>query len=112
MKLIEEIAAVTTCEAETIQALRNRIAGLKIKAPARPKPKGPPALTNQEAFEQYRRMVESDLKGQVRRQVEATENPYLFALTHFGYWLARYSRRMQTINGSVPYRLNHKFCAR
>jgi uncharacterized protein YjaG (DUF416 family) len=100
LKLIEEIDAVSTFNAETIKALRSRIAGLRVKAPARSKPKGPPALTNQMAFEQYRWMVESDLKGQVKRQPEPTEGSYLFALAYFGYWLARYSRRLQTIDGS------------
>ncbi len=99
LKLIEEIDAFTTFDAETIKALRSRIAGLKVKAPARPKPKGPPALTNQTAFEQYRRMVESDLKRQINHP-EPEAGSYLFALTYLGYWLARYSRRMQTINGS------------
>jgi len=100
LKLIEEIDRLTTFDAETIKALRRRIAGLKVKAPARPKPKGPPTLTNQTAFEQYRRMVESDLKGQAKGQAEPTAGSYLFALTYLGYWLARYSRRLQTINGS------------
>jgi len=100
LKLIEEIDALTTFDAETIKALRSRIAGLKVKASARAKPKGPPALTNQTAFEQYRRVVESDLKGQVKGQAEPTADSYLFALTYLGYWLARYSRRLQTINGS------------
>ena len=45
-------------------------------------------------------MVESDLKGQVKGQAEPTADSYLFALTYLGYWLARYSRRLQTINGS------------
>ncbi len=100
LKLIEEIDALTTFDAETVKTLRGRIAGLKVKATARPKPKGPPALTNQTLFEQYRRMVESDLKGQVKGQAAPTADFYLFALTYLGYWLARYSRRLQTINGS------------
>jgi len=100
LKLIEEIDALTKFDDETIKALRGRIAALKVKAAARPKPKGPAALTNQTAFEQYRRMVESDLKGQVKGQPEPTASSYLFALTYLGYWLARYSRRRQTINGS------------
>jgi uncharacterized protein YjaG (DUF416 family) len=100
LKLIEEIDALSSFDIETIKALRGRIAALKVKSPARPKPKKPAALTNQTLFEQYRRMVESDLKGQVKVQAEPTASSYLFALTYLGYWLARYSRRRQTINGS------------
>src|SRR5262249_52559734 len=100
LKLIEEIEAVATFDAESVQALRRRLAPLKVKARARPEPKAPPGLTNQTAFEQYRRMVESDLKGQVRRGELEPAAGYLFALTYLGIWLGRYSRRLQTINGS------------
>lgn len=100
LKLIEEIDAVTTFNRETVDALRSRIGGLKVKGPARPKIKSSPGLTNQTAFEQYRRFVESDLKGQVKRQCELAESSYLFALAYLGYWIGRYSRRRQTIDGS------------
>lgn len=100
LNLIQEINALTTLDVESIKALRSRIAGLKVKTPARSKPKAPSALTNQTAFEQYRRMVESDLRGQAKSQHEPTPHPYLFALSYAGYWMARYSRRLQTINGS------------
>lgn len=100
LALIEEIDRCTTFDAATIEALRKRIAGLKVKAPARSQPKKPTGLTNQTLFEQYRRMVESDLKGHAKGQAEPDANSYLFALTYLGYWLGRYSRRMQTINGS------------
>lgn len=101
LKLIEAIDAVTVFDAEAVKALRGRIAGLQIKAPAaRPKPKAPPGLTNQTAFEQYRRMVESDIKGEVKGQPEPETGSFLFALMYMGHWLGRYSRRLQTINGS------------
>lgn len=101
LQLIDEVAAVPSFTADRVQSLRSRIAGLKSK-PARPQPqrKGPAALTNQTLFEQYRRMVESDLRGQVQGQPEPPAGSFLFAITYLGYWLGRYSRRMQTINGS------------
>src|SRR6185503_11546347 len=74
LKLIEAIDAVADFDAESVKALRSRIAGLKVKAAARPKPKQPAAHPNQTLFEQYRRMVESDLKGQVRGQAEPEAN--------------------------------------
>ena len=100
LKMIEEIDSLTSFDAENIKTLRARIGALKIKTPPRAKAKAPAALTNQTLFEQYRRMVESDLKGQAKFQAEPTPHPYLFALTYMGYWMARYSRRLQTINGS------------
>lgn len=100
LKLVGRIDAVATLDAESIKGLRDCAAGLKLPALKRPKPKGPPALTNRTAFEQYRRMVESDLKGRVKGQPEPAQGSYLFAVTYLGYWLARYSRRMQTIDGS------------
>jgi uncharacterized protein YjaG (DUF416 family) len=100
LALIEEIDRCTTFDAAAVEALRRRIAGLKVKAPARPKPKKPAALTNQTLFEQYRRMVESDIKGQVKGEAEPDPDSFLFAVTYIGYWLGRYSRRLQTINGS------------
>ena len=100
LALIEEIDKCATFDAPTIEALRERIAGLKVKAPTRPKPKKPAGITNQTLFEQYRRMVESDIKGRVKGQPEPEPGSYLFAVTYFGYWLGRYSRRLQTNNGS------------
>jgi uncharacterized protein YjaG (DUF416 family) len=100
LNLIEEINSFTSLDAESIKALRARIGAIKIKTPVRAKLKAPAALTNQTLFEQYRRMVESDLKGQAKFQAEPTAHPYLFALSFMGYWMARYSRRLQTINGS------------
>lgn len=100
LNLIEEIDSCTSLDAESIKALRARIGAIKIKTPVRARLKAPAALTNQTLFEQYRRMVESDLKGQAKFQAEPTAHPYLFALSFMGYWMARYSRRLQTINGS------------
>src|SRR5262245_31479832 len=78
LKLIEEIDAVTSFDAETVKKLQSGIAGVKTKTPARPKPKAPPGLTNQTAFEQYRRMVEADLKRQVKHADPAPDS-YFFA---------------------------------
>jgi len=100
LKLIEEIDAIISFNVETVKNLRSRVGEMKVNAPARLKPNGPPALTNQTLFEQYRRYVESDLKGQVKGQAEPEPGSFLFAITYLGYWMGRYSRRLQTINGS------------
>jgi uncharacterized protein YjaG (DUF416 family) len=108
LALIEEIDKCAAFDPPTVEALRSRIAGLKVKAPTPPKPKKSAGLTNQTLFEQYRRMVESDLKGQVKGQAEPDADSYLFAVTYLGYWLARYSRRLQTINGSYGRRADEQ----
>lgn len=100
LALLDEIAALRDFTAETLAALRGRLARQAVKPKPAPKPKGPPALTNQTLFEQYRRMVESDLKSKYRDPNEPEPGSYLFAITYLGYWLGRYSRRMQTLNGS------------
>jgi uncharacterized protein YjaG (DUF416 family) len=100
LALIEQIDKLAALDGATVDALHSRIAGLKIKTPVRPKPKQPAAITNQTLFEQYRRMIESDLRGEVKGQPEPEAGSYLFAVTYLGYWLRRYSRRLQTINGS------------
>ena len=100
LALIEEIDKSATFDAAGVEALRKRIAALKIQPPARPKPKAPAGIANQTLFEQYRRMVESDIKGRVKGQPEPEPDSFLFAITFLGYWLGRYSRRLQTINGS------------
>ena len=100
LALIAEIDKRGNLDSAGVETLRKSIVALKVKAPSRPKPKMPAGITNQTLFEQYRRMVESDLKGQVKGQPEPEPDSFLFAGTYLGYWLARYSRRRQTINGS------------
>lgn len=100
LALIDEIEKIGTFDGAAVETLRRRIAALKVKAAARPKSKQPAGLTNQTLFEQYRRMVESDIKGQIKGQPEPEPDSYLFAVTYVGYWIGRYSRRLQTNNGS------------
>lgn len=99
LQLIEAIDAVATFDADAVKGLRRRIAELKVKPTSPPEPKGPVGLTNQVMFEQYRRYVESDLKGRVKGEAEPEPGSFLFAVTYLGYWMGRYSRRMQSLNG-------------
>lgn len=100
LALIDALASLPKLDSQTLADLRSRLARSAPKPAAKPKPKGPPALTNQMLFEQYRRMVESDLKSRYRDPNAPEPGSYLFAITYLGYWLGRYSRRMQTLNGS------------
>src|SRR5262245_37005024 len=58
------------------------------------------ALTNQEAFEQYRRMVEANLKRAGQPRLDLGGSPGTFAMMLVGEWGGRYSRRRQIIDGS------------
>jgi hypothetical protein len=52
LALIEEINKLSSFDGAAVEALRRSIAALKVKAPARPKPKKPAGVTNQTLFEQ------------------------------------------------------------
>lgn len=100
LKLIERISGIAHFDEPAIAALRKDLAGPEYvgEVPKRAVEKGPPALTNQTAFEQYRRMVEADLRG--KRPVMVTGNPLADVMVLFGEWMGRYSRRRDTINGT------------
>lgn len=100
LALIDALAAIPKLDSQSLDDFRRSLAKSSPKPAVKPKPKGPPALTNQTLFEQYRRMVESDLKNRYRDPNQPEPGSYLFAITYLGYWLGRYSRRMQTLNGS------------
>jgi uncharacterized protein YjaG (DUF416 family) len=100
LQLIGQISAIPSLDAGAIKELRAWAASSAATLPAKPKAKESAELTNQTAFEQYRRMVESDIKGQVTLPMDVEPGSYLFAMSYLGYWMGRYSRRAQTINGS------------
>lgn len=97
LKLIEQIGGITCFDESTIQGLRQSLARPDAigKTASKPK-KTPQGLTNQDAFEQYRRMVESDLRG--KSPLDLT-NPLTAGILLFSEWLGRYSRRLDTLTG-------------
>ena len=100
--LLERVSAVERFDDDAVQALRREVvkpehAG---KIPKRKAPSGPPQVTNQVLFEQYRRMVEADLKSSGRSWGDLEMTPQLKAIQHFSQWAGRYSRRKNTIDGS------------
>ncbi len=100
LKLLEQIGALDRLDDSTIQALRGRLPKARLadeqarRARAATAPAG---LTNQTAFEQYRRMVESDLRRPLLTEMQGASMS--LGLTVFGEWLARYGRRRDTIRG-------------
>jgi hypothetical protein len=104
LKLIEEIEAITHFDDTTIQALRKRLrrkAYIGEPAPAAKTATGPSTITNQTAFEVYRRLIEHDLKYNTRDWWEEeghAPGSYLWAIGLFAEWSGRYGRRGDTIN--------------
>ena len=99
MKLVDEIGRVTEFDAQAVDALRARLGELVGDRPARSKPSVSPGLTNQAAFEQYRRIVEHDLKSNKTDMSMAGANVIVFAMLHAGAWGRRYGRRAKAIDG-------------
>lgn len=106
LKLIEQIEAIMHFDDATIQALRRRLRSKEYAGEAAPVAKdvkGPVTITNQRAFEQYRSIVELDLKTNEDNWWEKEEiepESYMWALRLFATWSARYSLRRDIINGS------------
>jgi uncharacterized protein YjaG (DUF416 family) len=105
LALVEEIGGIRTFDDATVAALRKRLTTKDLigEVPADGKAeKGPTGITNQTAFEQYRRMLEADLRSKndewwVKQYPPGTT---IWAIMVFAEWASRYSRRRQTIDGS------------
>ena len=59
----------------------------------------PGGISNQTAFEQYRRMVEADIRHPTTMTDDLLKIPGLFATMMYAQWGSRYRRRMYTLNG-------------
>jgi uncharacterized protein YjaG (DUF416 family) len=99
LRLAERIGALTDLDAATVEALRRDLRSAELTGTvSKPrKPAAPPALTNQVAFEQYRRLLTSQLK----RPASAAPSPSepFFAMSIFCQWGLRYLHRLRTISG-------------
>lgn len=99
--LLDRVQEVTRFDDAAIRALRGEVTRaehmgkIPKKAPA-----APPGLTNQALFEQYRRMVEMDIKTANRTWPGVEMTHTMQAIMVLGHWGGRYSRRRQTIDGS------------
>ena len=62
------------------------------------KPSGPVGRSNQELYEQYRAIIQLDIKS-AARNLDPRKNPDLAAVLYLGAWLGRYSRRKQMLSG-------------
>jgi uncharacterized protein YjaG (DUF416 family) len=101
LKVTERIGATASFDGARVSALRKSLTGAELigKASTPPKKTDTPAgLTNQAVFEQYRNMITGQLK---EKPWEPPDGLTFGAAMKFTTpWMARYSRRQKTINGS------------
>jgi hypothetical protein len=107
LQLVERIGAVTHLDDAAIEALRERLTHEDLAGevtPTRKPPTAPVTITNQASFEQYRRIVELDLRtsdtGWCSQYAPGSTE---WALMLISAWMLRYGRRRDAIDGgSAP----------
>jgi hypothetical protein len=102
LALLEQVAGTARFDGAAIDALR---AGLTSRAmvgevKARAEPRAPQGKTNQDLFEQYRKVMELDLR-RPRSRMDISRNPDLLFAELISAWAGRYSRRKQFISGAM-----------
>ena len=99
LKLVERIGSLTRIDDEVVKVLRRYIKDAKlvgeISKPA--KSTSSSGLTNQAAFEQYRRLLTSHLKQPA--WVPPSSGAYMTGISIFSEWGMRDLHRMRTISG-------------
>src|SRR5262249_15679655 len=101
LKLIERIDSISLFDERAVKDLRKGLSRPPAAGKASPRTSGlPGGLTNQTAFEQYRRMVESDLRSRKRHPIDLNASDLTLPLMLYSVWLGRYSRRLDTIKGN------------
>jgi uncharacterized protein YjaG (DUF416 family) len=99
VRLIEWIEANQPFDARTVEALKRECTKPEYRgerSPEEPAGTKPAGVSNQQLFEQYRRMMEADLKSPGELDLPGVG----YAFLRMAAWMGRYSRRRQTIDGS------------
>jgi uncharacterized protein YjaG (DUF416 family) len=103
MALLEQIGSLKKIDEQAIKALRQAMPQPEMAGEVLPREE-PAAeahlLSNQEAFEQYRRMVEMDLRGKDPKGADFKPEAIIFNVMLFAEWSGRYHRRLETIKGN------------
>lgn len=98
-KLMGRIGATSRFDRAAVEALRAALRTPEFagEVAARTEAEESPGLTNQAAFEQYRRLLESSLRRPSWRPPEQTA--FMVAMSNFCEWGVRYLHRLRTISG-------------
>lgn len=98
LRLVEKISGIARFDEAVVEALKRELArpdsAGKVSAP---KKAAPSAMTNQAAFEQYRRLLEAQLKRPLTPMPSPT--PMMAAIFVLAEWGSRYTMRLRTITG-------------
>jgi hypothetical protein len=103
--LVDEIKAIARFDDATIQALRKEIGRKKYLGEVTPDPEattGPATITNQQAFERYRSVLEGDHRDGADDGWQEASAPgsYMWAMWLITTWMARYTRRQAIVAGT------------
>jgi len=101
LKLVEQIGRITLFNETIVKTLRSGLTQLGTVGEVPPKETAheTPLLSNQAAFEQYRRMIEMDNRGKAPAGDDFKPQAIIFNAMLFSEWSSRYRRRLDTIKG-------------
>jgi hypothetical protein len=99
LRLVERIGGIKRFDDAAVEELRRELRQPESAGkPVAVQKSAPAAMTNQAAFEQYRRLLESQLKRPPSMPPEVNE--WIAATMNFSEWASRYLQRMRAVNGS------------
>ena len=102
LKFLEQVVAIKKFDAVVVDTLRQGMIKPDMIGEAIPREKVFPdanLISNQTAFEQYRRMVETDIRGKDPDGSDFKPEAIIFNAMFFAEWSSRYRRRKHTISG-------------
>ena len=98
LRLVETIQSAGRTDVDH-QAVRALLADPQMAGEILPREEsGPVGRTNQEIYEQYRQIIQMDIKG-TAKGLDPRKNPNLAAMLYLAAWMGRYSRRKQMLSG-------------
>jgi uncharacterized protein YjaG (DUF416 family) len=102
LTVLERLGAVATFDEATVEAFRRELRqrALTGEIPRRGAPAAPALRTNQDVFEQYRAIIESDIRGHRDWHPPPELDPAMVATMWVMEWAARYQRRFDLASGA------------
>jgi len=103
LKLLEQVRLLTKFDLQVVDSLRRSMLIPDMAGEVLPHEEAlaeTNLLSNQAAFEQYRRMIEMDLRGKDPKGADFKPEAVIFNVMLFAEWSGRYHRRLETIKGN------------